>query len=83
VTPISEITLTGGERLRVQGDAEQIQALILSAARGSLMELAWMTEAETGQRIGVNPDHVLFLRAPKDEAPAGGPDPPRADVGGP
>jgi hypothetical protein len=66
VTPITEITLVGGERLRVQGDAEHIQALILSAARGSLMELAWMTEAQTGERIGVNPDHVLLLRAPKD-----------------
>jgi len=71
VTPITEITLVGGERLRVDGDAEQVQALILSAARGSLMELAWMTEADSGQRIGVNPDHVLLLRAPKGTAPSG------------
>jgi hypothetical protein len=71
VTPITEITLVGGERLRVDGDAEQVQALILSAARGSLMELAWMTEADTGERIGVNPDHVLLLRAPKGTAPPG------------
>jgi hypothetical protein len=27
------------------------------------MELAWMTEADSGQRIGINPDHVLMLRA--------------------
>jgi hypothetical protein len=73
VTPITEITLVGGERLRVQGDAEQVQTLILSAARGSLMEFAWMTEAETGERIGVNPDHVLLLRAPKDAHPPGQP----------
>jgi hypothetical protein len=71
VTPTTEITLSGGERLRVEGDAEQVQALILSAARGSLMELAWMTEAETGARIGVNPDHVLLLRAPNNAAPPG------------
>ena len=72
MTPTTEITLASGERLRVEGDAEQVQALILSAARGSLMELAWMTEAETGARIAVNPDHVLLLRAPSD-APPGGP----------
>jgi hypothetical protein len=74
VTSITEITLAGGERLRVDGDAEQVQALILSAARGSLMELAWMTEADTGHRIGVNPEHVLFLRAPSDGVPGNAPD---------
>jgi hypothetical protein len=57
-----ELTLTGGERLRVEGDPEDVERAILSAARGSIMELAWMTEAESGQRVGVNPDHVLMLR---------------------
>jgi hypothetical protein len=57
-----ELTLTGGERLRVEGDPEVIESAILSAARGSIMELAWLTEAESGQRVGVNPDHVLMLR---------------------
>ena len=40
-----------------------MERAILSAARGSIMELAWMTEADSGQRIGINPDHVLMLRA--------------------
>jgi len=61
--PVTEITLTGGERLRVEGDPQQVEGAILSAARGSIMELAWMTEADSGQRIGLNPDHVLMLRA--------------------
>jgi hypothetical protein len=39
-----------------------VEAAILSAARGSIMELAWVTEAHTGERIGINPDHVLMLR---------------------
>jgi hypothetical protein len=60
--PITELTLTGGERLRVEGDPRTVEAAILSAARGSLMELAWMTEAETGQQVGLNPDHILMLR---------------------
>ncbi len=64
MTPVTEITLVGGQRLRVEGESQRIEALILAAARGSLMELAWMTECETGERIGLNPEHVLMLRAP-------------------
>lgn len=60
---LTELTLVGGERLRVQGDPHEIEAAILSAARGSIMEFAWMTEADSGERVGVNPDHVLLLRA--------------------
>jgi hypothetical protein len=60
---LTELTLAGGERLRVEGDPHDVERAILSAARGSILELAWMTEAESGQRIGVNPDHVLMLRA--------------------
>ena len=60
---ITELTITGGERLRVEGDPHAVEAAILSAARGSIMELAWMTEADSGERIGINPDHVLMLRA--------------------
>jgi hypothetical protein len=67
--PITEITLVGGDRLLVEGDAKQIENAILSAARGSIMELAWMTEADTGQRIGINPDQVLMLRIPDDAGP--------------
>ncbi|MFZ1996150.1 MAG: hypothetical protein WAU75_18710 [Solirubrobacteraceae bacterium] len=59
---VTELTLTGGERLRVEGDPKVVEAAILSAARGSIMELAWMTEDQSGQRIGVNPDHVIMLR---------------------
>jgi hypothetical protein len=60
--PLTELTLTAGQVLRIDGDPHAIEAQILSAARGSIMELAWMTEAESGQRVGINPDHVLMLR---------------------
>jgi hypothetical protein len=63
VTSITEITLIGGERLQVRGEATEIEGQILSAARGSILEFAWMTEASTGERIGINPDQVLMLRA--------------------
>ena len=59
---LTEITLTGGERLRVQGEPRDVESAILAAARGSIMELAWMVEADSGQRVGVNPDHVIMLR---------------------
>jgi hypothetical protein len=27
------------------------------------MQLAWLVEAETGDRLGVNPDSIVMLRA--------------------
>ena len=65
MNPETEITVLGGERLRVVGDPKDIESAILSAARGSIMELAWMTEVTTGDRVGINPEHVLMLRVPK------------------
>jgi hypothetical protein len=62
MTSVTEITVLGGERLRVSGDPKDIESAILSAARGSIMELAWLDEADTGDRVGINPDHVLMLR---------------------
>jgi hypothetical protein len=59
----TEITLTGGERRRVEGDPQAVETAILSAARGSLMEFAWLTDADSGQRLGINPDHVQTLHA--------------------
>jgi hypothetical protein len=63
VTTKTEITILGGDRYRVEGDAKDVERLILNAARGSIMEFAWLIEAETGERIGVNPECVMMLRA--------------------
>lgn len=63
MTPLTEITVVGGDRYRVDGDPQDVAAQILAAARGSIMELAWMTEAQSGERIGINPEHVVMLRA--------------------
>jgi len=59
----TEITVIGGDRYRVEGDADNVERLILDAARGSLMELTWLIEAETGERIAINPECVVMLRA--------------------
>jgi hypothetical protein len=62
IVSVTEITLAGGERLRVEGAPDDVEAAILSAARGSIMEFAWLTDADSGQRVGISPDHVLMLR---------------------
>lgn len=62
-TPTTEITVITGDRYRVEGDATDVERMILDAARGSIMELAWMVEADTRERIGINPECVVALRA--------------------
>lgn len=59
----TEITVLGGDRYRVEGETREIERLILDAARGSIMEFAWVVEVETGQRLGINPESVVMLRA--------------------
>jgi hypothetical protein len=63
MSPITEITVLGGERFRVEGGVKEVERLVLDAARGSLMELAWLTDLGTGELIGVNPESVVMLRA--------------------
>jgi hypothetical protein len=60
---ITELTLSGGDRVRIDGDPHEVEAAILAAARGSLMEFAWLTEADSGQAVGVNPERVAMIRA--------------------
>jgi hypothetical protein len=59
----TEITVVTGDRYRVERAVEEVERLIIDAARGSMMQLAWLVEAETGERLAVNPDHVVLLRA--------------------
>jgi hypothetical protein len=62
-TSTTEITVVTADRYRVKGDATDVERMILDAARGSIMELAWMVDADTGERIGINPEYVVALRA--------------------
>jgi hypothetical protein len=59
---LAEGTMVGGERLRVERAPRDVEAAILSAGRGSLLEFAWLSEAVSGQRVGMSPDQVLMLR---------------------
>ena len=62
-TPTTEITVLTGDRYHVEGHARDVERIILDAARGSIMQLAWLTEAETGEDLAINPEHVMTLRA--------------------
>ena len=59
----TEITLLGGERHHVDGDVKEVERLILDAARGSIMQFAWLTDSKTAEPVGVNPEYVMTLRA--------------------
>ena len=58
----TEITVIGGGLYRVEGPAKDVERAILNAARGSIMELAWLVEAESGEQVGINPECVVMLR---------------------
>ena len=62
MAPTTEITLVGDVHHCVEGDAGAVERAILAAARGSIMELAWLIDAETGERLGINPALVVSLR---------------------
>jgi hypothetical protein len=51
-----------GERYAVEGDPETVEASVVGAARGSIMQLAWLTDATSGKSFAVNPEHVVTVR---------------------
>lgn len=59
----TQIIVVTGDHYRVNGDVKHVERVILDAARGSIMQLAWFTEAETQHDLAVNPEHVVALRA--------------------
>ena len=63
--------MTTGERYEVDGAPESIEAAIVGASRGSIMQLAWLTEAETGRSIAINPLHVVALTSAPSQTATG------------
>jgi hypothetical protein len=62
-TSSTEVVLVTGDRYRVDGDVKSVERTILDAARGSIMQLAWLTESGTRDDLAVNPGHVVLIRA--------------------
>lgn len=61
--PTTEVTVVTGDRYRVERDVKDVERVIIDAARGSIMQLAWFVEAETRRDLAVNPDHIVTLRS--------------------
>ncbi len=57
------MTLITGERHEVQGSLEEVESTILAASRGSVMQLAWLTDRASGAAVGINPARIVSLRA--------------------
>jgi hypothetical protein len=63
----THIFLVTGDRHRVDGDVRDVERAILDAARGSIMQFAWLVDADTREDLAVNPEHVVALRAARPE----------------
>lgn len=55
--------MVNGVRLAIDGAPDDVEKMIIAAARGSIMQLAWLEEAESRRPLGVNPAHVVSLRS--------------------
>jgi hypothetical protein len=59
----TEITVGTGDHYRVEGRPDEVERKVLDAARGSIMQLAWFVECESGANLAINPEQVVTLRA--------------------
>jgi hypothetical protein len=59
-----EITLAAGDGpLEVEGDLSEVEKALSDAARSGQSRLAWFRERGRDDSVGVNPAHVVALRA--------------------
>jgi hypothetical protein len=59
----TEIALITGDRYEVTGSPEEVEAIIIAASRGSIMQIAWLTDKVSGALVGINPTSIVSLRA--------------------
>lgn len=57
-----EITTLTGDVISVDGSLDEVEKELSDAARSGSSRFAWFTDKGTGERVGVNPDHVVSLR---------------------
>jgi hypothetical protein len=60
--PTTRLLLATGDWLVVDGAAEDVTRQLEDASRSTTGTLAWLSEAEDGQAVGVSPRHVVLLR---------------------
>ncbi len=59
----TEIALLTGDRYAVSGSLQEVEAIIIAASRGSIMQIAWLTDTVSGALVGINPASIVSLRA--------------------
>jgi hypothetical protein len=58
---VTTVVVVTGERYEIEGSPKEVETAIVAASRGSIMQLAWVTEAGSGRSIALNPLHVVAL----------------------
>jgi hypothetical protein len=58
----TNLLLATGETREVAGSVDQVAKELENAARSSAGTLAWLKDAGSGERLGVNPAHVVWVR---------------------
>lgn len=71
----AEIGTIDGGVISVEGSLDEVEKTLSDAARSGRSRFAWFTKNKTGQRIGVNSDHVVGLRLGEPGSAAHGSDP--------
>jgi hypothetical protein len=54
--------MVNSEAIQVEGTLLEVEKELSDAARSGSSRFAWFTCEGTGERVGVNPDHVVSLR---------------------
>lgn len=60
--------MINGDVVAVEGSLDEVERVLSDAARSGSSRFAWLTANATGERIGVNPDHVVSLRLSTTQA---------------
>ena len=58
-----EIRVVGGDRFRLEGTVDEAEKMLSDAARSGQSRLAWFNDLDSGEPVGINPAHVVALRA--------------------
>ena len=61
VSDLTDILVVGGQRFCVRGAPDDVEAKVLEAARGSILELVCLTDAESGRSVALNPAHIVAV----------------------
>ena len=65
MSDLTEILVVGGQRFCVRGVPDEVETKVLEAARGSILQLVRLTDAESGRSVALNPAHIVAVSAPK------------------